>query len=218
MARRAPASRRTPSGALRRGRYGNPADLARFLRRQLAPARAAWQKPAAVIRALGLAQGQTVADVGAGPGYFTLRLARAVGPAGRVFAVDPEPVMLEVLRRRLERAGLRQVTPVLGRVDDPSLPRAACDVVFLANAYHHLRDGPRFLQRLVRALKPGGRLINIDWERRETPVGPPVRHRVARETFLAAARRAGLVLAREHALLPYQYFLELRPRERALRA
>lgn len=158
-----------------------------------------------------------MADVGAGPGYFTLRLARAVGPEGRVFAVDPEPAMLAVLRRRLERVGLRHVTLVLGRADDPLLPRASCDLVFLANAYHHLKDGPRFLRYATRALKPGGRLVTIDFERRETPVGPPVRHRVAREQFLAAARRAGLVLAREHTMLPYQYFFELRPRERPLR-
>jgi ubiquinone/menaquinone biosynthesis C-methylase UbiE len=196
----------------RHGRYGNPADLARFLKRQLDPARAAWQKPDAVMRALGLRRGQRVAEIGAGPGYFSLRLARAVGAAGHVDAVDPEPAVLEVLRRRLGEAGVRNVTPVLGRADDPLLPAARYHLALMVNAYHHIPDGPVFLRRLARSLVRGGRLVNIDFGKRETPVGPPVSQRVAREDFLRAARRAGLTLAAEHRFLPHQYFLVLRPR------
>jgi len=194
-----------------RRRYGNPPDLARVIRRQLAPRRPGWQKPERVLRALGLRRGQVVADVGAGPGFWTLRLARAVGPAGRVYAVDPEPVMLDALRARLGRTGVGNVTPVLGRGDDPHLPPASCDVALIVNAYHHFADGPAFLRRLARALRRGGRLANIDFDKRETPVGPPVGHRVAREAFLRDARRAGLRLVAEHRFLPYQYFVVLRP-------
>ena len=107
-----------------------PKELAGALRRQLNPRRARWQKPAAVVRALGLRRGQVVAEIGSGPGYFTPRLARAVGPSGHVYAVDPEAAVLDVLRRRLGRIRVRNVTPVLSRDDDPLLPRGRCDVEF----------------------------------------------------------------------------------------
>lgn len=194
------------------GRYGNPEDLEAYLARQLNPERATWQKPGAVLRVLGLRPAQTIAEIGSGPGYFTLRLARAVGPAGRVYAVDPEPVILDVLRQRLEEARIRNVTPVLGRAGDPLLPAGRCDLALMVNTYHHVPDGPAFLRRLAQALRRGGRIVNIDFEKRETPVGPPVEHRVAREDFLLDARRAGLTLAAEPRVLPHQYFLVLRPR------
>jgi ubiquinone/menaquinone biosynthesis C-methylase UbiE len=201
-----------PHGRPHRDHLGNPADLRAYVRRQESPDRAAWQKPAAVIRTLGLRRGQVIADVGAGPGYFSLRLARAVGPAGHVYAVEAEPAILEVLRQRITAAGARNITPVLGRPDDALLPARRCDLVLVVDAYHHVPAGPAFLRRLARALASGGRLVNIDFVRRDTPVGPPVEQRVARERFLRDARRAGLVLADEHRFLPYQYFLVLRPR------
>ena len=152
-----------------------------------------------------------MADIGAGPGYFSLRLGRAVGPAGHVYAVDPEPAILEVLRQRIAAAGVRNVTPVLGRADDPLLPARRCHLALIVDTYHHFHDGPAFLRRVARALVPGGRLVNVDFHQRETPVGPPVDHRVAREDFLGDARQAGLALVAEHRFLPHQYFLVLRP-------
>ena len=199
---------------VKRGRYGNPADLDRMIARQLAPGRPAWQKPERVIRAIGVRRGQVVADVGAGPGFFALRLARAVGPAGHVYAVDPEPALLDVLRGRLVRSGAKNVTPVLSLGEDPMLPAGRCDVALIVNTYHHVADGRAFLRRLTRALAPGGRVVNIDFATRETPVGPPVDQRVGREEFLRDARRAGLILVAEHRFLPHQYFLVLRPRRR----
>jgi len=193
----------------RHGRHGNPADLALMLKRQLDPARAAWQKPDRLVAALGLHRGQVVAELGSGPGYFTLRLARAVGPSGRVYAVDPEPAMLQALRERLERSGLRNVTPILGMGDDPLLPPGSCDLALIVNAYHHFADGRALLRRLTRALRPRGRVVNVDWALRETPVGPPLERRVAPETFIRAARGAGLRLIRARDLLPHQYFLVL---------
>jgi ubiquinone/menaquinone biosynthesis C-methylase UbiE len=191
-----------------RGHHGNPADVKRMIRRQLHPRRAEWQKPEAVVRALGLRRGDVVADVGAGPGFWTGRLARAVGRAGHVYAVDPEPALLEVLRHRLD--GVRNVTPVLNRDDDPMLPPGRCDVALIVNAYHHFADAPAFLRRLARCLKPGGRLANIDWADHDTPQGPPANRRVPPATFLQAARRAGFTLVAEHDFLPQQYFFVLR--------
>ncbi len=197
---------------MRHGRYGNPADLVRMIKRQLAPTRAAWQKPGAVVRALGLRRGQVVGEIGAGPGYFTPRLARAVGPTGRVFAVDAEPAVLAVLRTRLAKARVGNVTPVLGRGDDPLLPPGACNLALLVNVYHHFDDGPGFLRGVARALAPGGRIVNIDWAKRETPVGPPLHRRITPEDFAHDARRAGLRVVGAHRVLPYQYFLVLEAR------
>jgi ubiquinone/menaquinone biosynthesis C-methylase UbiE len=188
-----------------RGAHGNPSDVRRLIRRQLAKTRAAWQRPDRVVRTLGVRRGAVVADVGAGPGYFTERLARAVGPRGRVYAVDPEPVVLGILLKRLRRAA--NVTPVLSRDDDPMLPPGSCDLAVIVNAYHHFADGAAFVGRVARCLKRGGRLVNIDWAYRETAKGPPMHRRVPPETVIAAARRAGLRLTARHDFLPYQDFL-----------
>jgi ubiquinone/menaquinone biosynthesis C-methylase UbiE len=175
------------------------------------PGRLRWQRPARLVQALGLRSGQTVAEIGAGSGYFVRRLARIVGPRGRVYAVDVEPRMLPILIERLRRGGIKNVTPVLGRDDDPLLPARSCDLVLVVNTYHHLRGGSRYLRRLHRLLRPGGRLVNVDFHRRETPVGPPVERRVAREIFLRDAGRAGFRLVHEVTFLPYQYCLILAP-------
>ena len=161
------------------------------------------------MRALGLRRGEVVAEIGAGPGYFTPRLARAVGPAGHVYAVDPEAVVLEVLRRRLARTRVRNVTPVLGRDDDALVPGGRCDLAVLINVYHHLREGAAFLRRLVPRLAPRARVVNIDWDE-QSEWGPPRRRRVPRARFLRDARRAGLRLIVEHRVLPHQYFFVLR--------
>jgi ubiquinone/menaquinone biosynthesis C-methylase UbiE len=189
------------------GRHGNPSDVRRLMRRQLARTRARWQRPVRVLRALAVRRGAVVADVGSGPGYFTTRLARAVGPRGRVYAVDPEPEVLSVLVKRLDGAG--NVTPVLSRDDDPMLPSASCDLAVFINAYHHVADGPAFVRRLARCLKHGGRLALIDWAYRETPMGPPMHRRIPPEKVIAIARRAGLVPVARHDFLPYQYFVVL---------
>ena len=193
-----------------RGRHGNPGDLDAYVAHLDSPSRAEWQKPDEVVKALGLRPGQTACDVGAGPGYFTRRLALAVGPAGRVYAVDVEARLLEVLRERLGKHGAN-VTTVLAPPDDPNLPDGACDLVLIVDTYHHFPDGPAYLRRLRRALGPGGRLVNIDYEKRETPVGPPLDHRIGRDDFLAQAQAAGYKLRESPAFLPHQYFFILEP-------
>ena len=179
-----------------------------MIKRQLDPNRETWQKPGEVVRRLGLGRGDVVAEIGCGPGYFTGRLARAVGPSGRVFAVDAEPAMLGTLRDRLD--GIRNVTPVLARADDPLLEPGSSDLALIVNAYHHFEDPVTTLRNVTRTIKAGGRLVNIDWDARETPVGPPLKRRIPRDAFLRDARRAGLALIAEHRVLPYQYFLVLR--------
>jgi ubiquinone/menaquinone biosynthesis C-methylase UbiE len=194
-----------------RGAHGNPEDLDRYVARMLDEERAAWQRPDEVVRALGLRPGDTVGEIGAGPGYFTLRLARAVGPSGRVLAVDVVPELMAVLRQRLEAAGLGNVTPILAEPRDPHLPEAGCDLVLVVDSFHHFPDGTAYLRGLASRLRPGGRIVNLDFHKREMPVGPPVENKVSREEFLAAAQEAGLAVVEEKDFLPYQYFLVLRP-------
>jgi len=129
-----------------------------------------------------------------------------------VFAVDVEPRILDVLRTRIEKAGLRNVTPVLALATDPLLPPRSCDLVLIVDAYHHFADRPRYLGRLAALLRPGGRLVNVDWHKQKTAIGPPMDHRLAREDFLADAATANLRVVAEPKLLPYQYFIVLAPR------
>jgi predicted methyltransferase len=208
----APAPPPRPSPRPEGDEHGNPSDLDSYIAELSSPARDAWQKPDQVVSALALAPGQTACDIGSGPGYFTLRLSRAVGPKGFVYAIDVEARMLQALRERLERARVRNVAPILAVSDDPLLPPNACDLVLLVDTYHHFPERTAYLERLRRSLKPGGRIVNIDYHKRPTPMGPPQDHRVARETFLSEAKSAGLGLAREQTFLPYQYFLVLQPR------
>jgi ubiquinone/menaquinone biosynthesis C-methylase UbiE len=171
------------------------------------PARDAYQKPDDVLKALALRQGEVVADIGSGSGYFTLRLARAVGDTGRVYAVDVSPDMIRHLNRRLRDAGIRNVVPVLADADDPLLPDASVDRFVIVDTWHHVEDQPKYLGLLKRMLKPGGQVIHIDFQKRELPVGPPPGMKIAREDLVKQMEGAGFALVAEHTFLPYQYFL-----------
>jgi len=190
-------------------RHRNPVEFERYLEKLEGPGRAAWQLPDRLVEALGLRPGDVACDVGAGPGYLALRMARAVGAAGVVYAIDVEPRMLEALRRRAREAGIRNVRAILARPGAGTLPPRRCDLILVVNAFHHFPEGVAYLRSLAGRLAPGGRIVNVDFHRRELPVGPPPEHKVSRADFLAAAREAGLARARERRFLPYQYYVEL---------
>jgi SAM-dependent methyltransferase len=193
-----------------RDALGNPVDLARYLERLLGPERAEWQRPDDVVAALRLQPGARVCDVGAGAGYFTLRLARAVGPTGEVFAIEAEPRMVDVLRTRLEEHRIENVHATLA-TDGAGLPPEPVDRVLIVNAYHHFSAGVAYLRALAGVLRPGGTIVNIDFQDGELPIGPPAELRISRERFLEAAGAAGLRLVGEESFLPYQYFVSLAP-------
>ncbi len=195
--------------------HGNPRDLEAYLSRLEDPERAAWQKPDEVVAALGVRRGSVACDAGAGPGYFTIRLARAVGPGGRVYALEVEPRVAEVLEARLEEQGVGNVRVVLAGPGKAAVPPRPCRLILMVNTFHHFPDGPGALRALAGRLAPGGRIANVDFHERELPVGPPPEHKVSRARFLAAAEEAGLSLVEEHRFLPYQYFLVLERRRAA---
>jgi ubiquinone/menaquinone biosynthesis C-methylase UbiE len=171
------------------------------------PGRDAYQKPDEVVKALALREGEVVADIGAGTGYFALRFARAVGDAGRVYAVDVSPDMVRHLNRRLRDAGLRNVATVLAEPDDPLLADASIDRFVIVNTWHHIDNQAKYLALMKRMLKPDGQVVHVDFHKRELPVGPPVAHKIARETVVKQMEAAGFRLQAEHDFLPYQYFL-----------
>ena len=191
--------------------HGNPHDFDGYLKKLVSPERDEWQKPDQVIRALGLRKGAVAAEIGVGPGYFALRMARAVGPKGRVFAVDVDLRLIDELRKRMAAGRVRNLTPVLALDDDPLLPPASCDLIAVINTFHHFPDGVAYLRKLVTALRPGGRIVNIDFHKRELPLGPHLLHKIDRDDFVALAKRARLRVVDEPTFLPYQYFLVMRP-------
>ncbi len=172
------------------------------------PKRDAWQKPHEVIQALALQPDAVVADIGAGTGYFAVRLAHRV-PQGRVYAVDAEPDMVQHLKRRAEESKLTNVRVVQASAQDAKLPEKA-DLVLFVDVYHHVEDRVSYFARLRDALKPEGRLAVVDF-RLDAPVGPPRHGRVAPDAVKRELGQAGYVLSAEHDFLPYQYFLVFRP-------
>jgi ubiquinone/menaquinone biosynthesis C-methylase UbiE len=194
-----------------RDRHGNPEDFERYLSKLDDPERVAWQKPDEVVGALGLRPGDVACDVGVGPGYFALRIAKVVGPAGRLHGVDVEPRMLELLAKRAAEAGLTNVRPLLARDGELGLPPEPCAAILAVNSFHHFPDRRGALRALASRLAPDGRLAIVDFRGGELPIGPPPDHKVDRETFLEDAKAAGLAVVREETFLPYQYFFLLRP-------
>lgn len=172
-----------------------------------APDRDVWQQPEFVMDVLGIADGAVVADLGAGGGWFTVRLARRVGPHGLVYAEDIQPQMIEAIVRRVEREGLRNVRPILGTPDDPRLPDDALDAVLIVDAYHEIANPVALLRNVRRALTRQGRLGIVDFKPGEGGPGPPAAQRVPPEVVIRDARTAGFTLLRREESLPYQYLL-----------
>jgi ubiquinone/menaquinone biosynthesis C-methylase UbiE len=172
-----------------------------------APDRDRWQRPDQVMDALAIAEASVVADVGAGSGFFTIRLARRVGPNGLVYAQDVQQEMYTAISRRVQREGLTNVRPILGTETDSRLPLGSMDAVLIVDAYHEAKDGAALLSSVARSIKPQGRIGVIDFKLDGLGPGPPLEERVGPDTVVEEAARAGLRLIRQESFLPFQYFL-----------
>jgi SAM-dependent methyltransferase len=173
------------------------------------PDRATWQKPDEVVAALRLGGGETVVDVGAGSGYFTFRFAKAL-PRGKVVAVDVDPAMIRHIHHKVMTEGPANVQAVLTEPDDPSVDRSA-DLVFVADVLHHVEAREPWLRRMFSEMRPGARLVVIEFKEGKLPQGPPEGMKLPRAKLLGLLRDAGFALVEDEPdLLPYQTFLVLR--------
>ncbi len=170
------------------------------------PDRAAWQKPDTVVAALHLAGTETLVDVGAGSGYFTFRFAKAL-PKGKVIATDVEPEMVRHIHHKVMTEGIPNVKAVLADPKDPSVD-AAADIVFVCDVIHHVDGREEWLRKLATEMKPGSRLVVIEFKEGKLPEGPPEPVKIPKAKLVSMLEAAGFSLqADDPKLLPYQTFL-----------
>ena len=187
----------------RGGRLFNPEELGVLE----GPDRDAYQKPDLIMDALSVSEGSVVADVGAGGGWFTVRLAKRVGPNGRVYAQDVQQEMIEAIGRRVEREGFRNVKAVRGEADDPKLPRGVLDAALIVDSYHEFPNPVALLRRLGASLKPSGRIGIVNFTKEGGGPGPPMNERVDPQKVIDEAGQAGLRLVSRESFLDFQYML-----------
>lgn len=176
-----------------------PRNAGEYARALNDPQRDEWQKPHEVVMTLALKPDETVADIGAGTGYFARRFARH---AGKVYAVDIDAKLLEMARQ----GAPANLETVLGKPDDPRLPAKSVDTIFFCDVLHHIADRAAYLPKLRAALKPSGRVVNIDFYKKPLPLGPPESMKLSEEQVVEEFQAAGFRLVKTYTFLPYQYF------------
>ncbi len=189
-----------------RGRLFPPEELGQLE----GPDRDEWQQPERIMDALGIADGTHVADIGAGGGWFTIRLAHRVGPNGIVYAEDVQKPMVDAIDRRVQREGLHNVQLILGGFTDPHLPKGAVQAALLVGLYPQIQDPVALLRNVRAALTPNGRLGIVDFKPGGFGPGPDD-NRVAPDTIIKDAAEAGLRLVSHETFLRYQYLLVFTP-------
>jgi predicted methyltransferase len=197
------ASMAAVSAALQHGRLFPPEQLGILE----GPDRDAWQRPDQIMDELGIGDGSVVADLGAGGGWFTVRLAHRVGPNGRVYAEDVQPQMIEAIQRRVAREQLqKRVHTILGTPRDPLLP-GPVDAVLIVETYGEMENPVVLLRNVAASLKPSGRIGIVDYKKDGHGPGPDLEQRVDPERVIREAEAAGLRLLARPTFLQYQYML-----------
>jgi predicted methyltransferase len=171
------------------------------------PDRDAYQRPDQIMDALLIGEGSTVADLGAGGGWFTVRLAQRVGPNGQVYAEDIQPQMIAAIERRVQREALRNVKTVLGTPTDPGIPGRSLDAVLIVDTYHEMEQPVTLLRNLAKSLKPAGVIGIVNYKKDGGGPGPAMEERVDPEQVIRDARAAGLELRKRENFLRYEYLL-----------
>jgi predicted methyltransferase len=171
------------------------------------PDRDAEEQPDRVVRELGIQPGSTVADLGAGVGYFTWRLAGAVGETGKVIAVDIQPGMLERLKQNLAERDIHNVDAVLGAEDDPRLPAGQVDLVLLVDVYHELQEPELTMERVRQSLKPGGRVVLIEYRKEDPSIPIQPLHKMTVREVRDELEPMGLQFVELKSFLPTQHII-----------
>ena len=171
------------------------------------PERKAEEAPDAALDAIGIARGSTVADVGAGAGYLTWRLAERVGVTGRVYANDIQPKMLDLLRKNMTQRKVANVTAVLGEVDDPKLPNGAMDLVLLVDVYHEFSEPQKMLRHIRDAMKADGRLVLVEYLAEDPAVPIRPEHKMTVEQVKAEVQPEGYRFDQVIETLPRQHII-----------
>lgn len=166
--------------------------------------------PETALDRIGVRPGMTVADVGAGSGYFTVRLAKRVGPSGKVYAADVQPEMVAMVRSRASREKLTNIYPILSTESDPKLPRACCDLILLVDVYHEFSQPQRMLERMREALKPDGRLVLLEYRKEDPHIPIRSEHKMSVEEARLELEAEGYKLERVLKDLPRQHILIFR--------
>ncbi|KPK14954.1 MAG: hypothetical protein AMJ62_11220 [Myxococcales bacterium SG8_38] len=175
------------------------------------PGRDAWQKPEEVVALLQIRPGMTVVDLGVGTGYFLGRLSEAVGPRGRVIALDTVPGMIELTRARIERDHVNNVDPRVVDPDDPGLAPQSVDRVLVVDTWHHISRRSEYAKKLLTALRPGGLLLIVDYDV-DSPRGPPRAMKLKADTVVRELEAGGFVTDVLAESLPHQYVIAGRAR------
>ncbi len=197
-----------------------PPPLKRYKGRRIAPtmhySHAAWllrdvrqqeEDCEQLLQVLDVQPGQTICDLGCGNGFYTLRLAEMVGPEGKVLAVDIQPEMLSMLNERLEQANIHNVEPILGSVIDPHLPDASVDLMLLVDVYHEFSHPVHMLRAIRKALKPGGRMVLVEFRLEDPNVPIRLEHKMSKKQILREIPPNGFKLVREYDKLPWQHVM-----------
>ena len=174
------------------------------------PERQQEERPDLLLRELELKPGMVAADVGAGTGYYTSRLARAVGESGRVYAVDVQPEMLELLAANMARQDIRNFKPVLATPRDPRLPPNSVDLILLVDVYHELEYPREVLEKLVAALAPGGRIAFVEYRAEDPRVPIKTLHKMSEAQIRKEAEVFELSWQRTYRGLPWQHLVIFR--------
>jgi len=176
------------------------------------PERLEEEEPDTALDVLKIAKGSTVADVGAGSGYMTMKLASRVGPDGKVYANDVQPQMLQILQRRIDRAHVTNVVLVQGALDDPKLPPAAVDLELMVDVYHELSEPQAMLRALRGALKPDGRLALLEYRKEDPSIPIKPEHKMSVREAKLEVEAEGFLLAQVDESLPRQHILVFKKR------
>jgi ubiquinone/menaquinone biosynthesis C-methylase UbiE len=171
------------------------------------PEREAEEQPEKMLDALEIEPGMTVADVGAGAGYTSLRLSRRVGPEGTVLATDVQPEMIRMLRSNAKRAGVSNIKPILCTQDDPKLPEGRVDLILLVDVYHEVTDPATCLKGWRKALKPGGRLVLVEFRAEDPDVPIKPEHKMSVDQVRKEVEPEGFAFKTVHEFLPWQHII-----------